>query len=206
MKKYLGNWTMVILILLTIPPVILAVCYFNDIEFRQNLIAGLLSTLVGLLIGIPIALRLNHIQEQNDLVKTANEDKERKKNIVTIVRNELLFNKGLLTDRQPNEKNSDRIVTTENLKDESWNSLSDGGELKYINDPELLDIISKAYYYIRIIKYLEDKYFEVVHFPGLMVKQDSPPNVRILNYLKLTDGDVIKSIDLCIGKLESVLK
>ncbi|MDP1678283.1 MAG: hypothetical protein Q8L88_15605 [Bacteroidota bacterium] len=206
MNKYLSNWIMVILVLLTIPPIVFSICYFNDIQFRQNLMAGLLSTLVGLVIGIPIALRLNHIQEKNDLTKKENEDIERKRRIIKIIQNELLFNNDRLVERQPNEQNAERIVTTETLKDELWNSLSDGGELRYINDPELLDLISKAYYYIRIIKYLEDKYFESIHFPGLMVKQGSPPNERILNYIKQTDPVVIKYIKTCIEKLESVMK
>ncbi len=47
------------------------------------------------------------------------------------------------------------------LRDESWKAFSDGGELEWIKDPKLLDNLSEAYFSIRSVMNLSDKYCQV---------------------------------------------
>ncbi len=148
---------------------------------------------------------MNRIQKKLEQARKDIEDRQRKNKIIKLIRDELNFNWTELESKK--DKNSgNRVVHVEPLKDESWKALSDGGELQYINDPKLLDQISETYYYIRIIKYLEEKYFESIHFPGVRIQQNSPPQNRILDYINKSDGKVINKLSNCIKTLDDIIK
>jgi hypothetical protein len=52
------------------------------------------------------------------------------------------------------------------FKDELWNAFSDGGELEWIEDLQLLDVFSFAYHYIRRLIYLEKVYVQLRYHSG----------------------------------------
>ncbi len=58
------------------------------------------------------------------------------------------------------QKSAPAIVTYLGLKNDLWEALSDGGELHWVDNLKLLDSITKAYYHIRRVIFLEEKYFD----------------------------------------------
>jgi hypothetical protein len=59
------------------------------------------------------------------------------------------------------EKFREALTLSAVLRNESWKAFSDGGELEWVKDPKLLNDLSDAYYAIRSVMSLSDKYCQV---------------------------------------------
>jgi hypothetical protein len=128
---------------------------FFSIEFWQSFVSNALATFLGAGLGVLSALWLNKYQEE-----TA--EKQRKKKILRLLFNELLTNMTQLSGFQKSEtKYKDALTLSALLRNESWKSFADGGELAWIKDPVLLDNLSEAYFAIRSVMNLSDKYCQV---------------------------------------------
>jgi hypothetical protein len=89
-------------------------------------------------------------------------EKERKKKILRLLLNELLTNVTHLSGFQKSQiKHREALTLSALLRNESWKAFSDGGELEWIKDPMLLDDLSEAYFAIRSVMNLSDKYCQV---------------------------------------------
>jgi hypothetical protein len=132
---------------------------FFDFSFWQSFLSNLLATIIGVGLGIPVALLINRWVES----KT---EKERKKKILSVLRVELMENFTVLRGWvNEGKKKVDVLQLTATLKDESWSAFSEGGELEWIKDPYLLSELSDAFSTIRSIKLLADRYFKLIEFP-----------------------------------------
>ena len=132
---------------------------FFDFSFWQNFASNALATFLGAIVGIPIALWLSRHQEK--IAK-----KERKSKILHLLREELFEDYTILSGWQKadvHEKNQDIHSIGPVLKDESWRAFSDGGELEWIKDPVLLSNLSDAYYHVRLIRQLSDRYLNIIY-------------------------------------------
>lgn len=63
-----------------------------------------------------------------------------------------------------------------------------------------------AYYGVRTIIYLEERFFEATHFPGLQVQQQKYPKDYILDYLSDVDANALKNIDRALLAIDGALK
>ena len=89
-------------------------------------------------------------------------EKEQKKKILRLLFNEMLTNVTLLSGFQKSKtKYKEALTLSALLRNESWKAFSDGGELEWIKDPKLLDDLSEAYFAIRSVMNLSDKYCQV---------------------------------------------
>ncbi len=193
--------------LLSFFPILYFIFRITDIPFRDSLMGNWFATMIGALAGILTAIEINHSLENIEKTKRETEEKQRKEKILSLIKEELNFNLNEMMSRQPNspDKNQ-RSVRIPGLKDELWDAFSDSGEIQWLNDPQLLDVITKAYYYVRSVIYLEEKYFDVLHFPGIRMGQSSMPETRILNYLDENDEAVIRHTKDAIEEIKIALK
>ncbi|HEY9152904.1 MAG TPA: hypothetical protein VIN60_08470 [Anaerolineales bacterium] len=122
---------------------------FFDLTFFQSVIA----TTVGVILGIPAALFVNGLIEKSS-------ERERKNKILQVIKKELLDNKLQI---QRSRQSVEEFPLAE-LRFESWNAFSDGGELQWIKDPDLLGKLSETYANIRILANLYSTEMEVAHF------------------------------------------
>jgi hypothetical protein len=188
-------------------PIIFFLFHLSNPVFTENAMGNWFATMIGALIGILIALEINRVQQERQEKKESKDrekdEMEHKIKILGLVKSELVYNHSALLQRQPNnEKGIHRQVFVNRLKDELWNAFSDGGELQWLKDVQLLDILSTAYYYIRITVFLEDKYFDAIHFSGMMVQRDKYPKDYILDYLNGTDPDVLQNIEKALQEID----
>jgi hypothetical protein len=190
-------------------PVGYALIHLNNGQFRDDFISNLAATVVGLLVGIPVALELNRRQQASQEVRAdeanAKEIAVRKKRILQLLRNELDIDRQLILHRKGTGSGGQRGVSLPGLKDEVWNAFSDGGELQWLQSPDLLDSIATAYHSIRSIIYLEQRYFEATHFPGVQVKQAKYPKDYILEYLDSLDPGTVKTIEGSVAAIDAAL-
>lgn len=132
---------------------------FMDYSFVQDFVSNLLSTIIGVALGIPAALWLNRRVEKQTT-------KERVKKIITLLKDELSYNE---VEFARWEGNLDRVLNeigsiSSLLRTELWQAYSDGGELEWIKDVVLLSMLADTYYSIRAITTLADRYFEALQF------------------------------------------
>ena len=128
---------------------------FFSIEFWQSFVSNALATFIGAGLGVLGALWLSRYQDKSS-------EKERKKKILRLLFNELLINLTHLSGFQKSQiKHKEALTLSALLRNESWKAFSDGGELEWIKDPKLLDDLSEAYFAIRSVMSLSDKYCQV---------------------------------------------
>ena len=128
--------------------------FFNT-TFWQGFLGNVLATLIGVIVGIPVAFWLNRKEEEIT-------EKEKKGKIIRMLSTELNHNLRVLTDWQ--ELKTNRWETSMRgamMTDEVWNAFSDGGELQWIKDVELLGTLAETYGQIKRIKYLYESYLNV---------------------------------------------
>ena len=132
------------------------------------------ATAVGVLIGFPItifatflgaglalvgALWINRKQERKQQQKEKQEEKRRKDKILVSLKDELEDNlKGL---KGWDESDYEKGTLSARLKTESWKAFSEGGELQWVKDPNLLFFLSEAYAAIKAIRDISEKYFQL---------------------------------------------
>lgn len=147
-KKTLLVLLLITTILLIVMVYILGLHFPN---FFENFFSNLLSTLLGAIVGVPIALFLYHHQKKDEIEQRHNDQIKRQIKILQLLKGELESNQRTLT-----EINADFRFTSENfkllfyvaykLKDAYWKALSNGGEIQWITDVELLNKLAWVYH------------------------------------------------------------
>ena len=108
----------------------------------------------------------------------------------------------LLTGELQENKNSigkihvDAATYFEPIKTELWRAFSDGGELQWINDPDLLNVVADAYGEINHFGLLYRQYFENYMFQG------SGGNVGLS---KILFDQVVKTAEQCKKSIDAAL-
>jgi len=137
-----------------------------DIEFWKNFLSNALATFVGLVIGIPVALWINRIQQKYtdyaEKQKSNIESSSRRRKILQLLRGELNENQILLSKIYDDIKEGypERGFRFDNyrLRVELWNAFSDGGELEWIHDLDLLHSLALAYDTTRMVMISGERY------------------------------------------------
>lgn len=190
--------------------ILIARICFNQIPqsaFRDSFLGNLLATIIGIIAGIPIALWVSRLQqnEQEKIEKVfkQREEAEHTIKILSLVGKELEFDlTQLKKQKQGLSEYGERFLPIDGQKDELWNAFSDGGELQWIKDLHLLDIISIAYYDIR----------RVIHIEKLLLDAKRPQNyiadLVILRgkWLLEINQEVIESVELALNEINKVVE
>lgn len=128
--------------------------HFFNVGFWQGFLSELIATFIGAGIGVWGALWLSRYQEKQT-------EMERKVKILLLIRKELEHNKDTISNKASMlSVFMDVLDLATLLKDESWTAFSEGGELEWIKDPDLLGIISEAYHAIKSLRYICDRHIQ----------------------------------------------
>lgn len=126
-----------------------------DLSFWKDFLSNAFATFLGVLVGIPVALWVSKYQERQEEI-------ERKRKILRLLKHELLMNFGALSHWK---KRAESIYNASELhvflKTEYWKAFSDGGELQWIKDPTLLSKIAEAYNFIRMVTEAANQYINL---------------------------------------------
>lgn len=157
-----------------------------DFGFWQDFASNGLATLLGAIFGIPIALWLSRYQEYKI-------ERERKEKILVILWEELRYNLFILKKwKEDKERGDVGEYLCFQLRVESWNAFSDGGELEWIKDPILLNYLAQSYFSVRKTSFLSEKRLEGKLSPNSHTSSD----FKLLIMQKL-----LESIDEAIESL-----
>jgi hypothetical protein len=189
----------------------------ND-EFNSAFLANFLSTLAGILLGVPVAiwLALRQAKEQRDAAEQEADriSRQRRIDVLTAIRKELIEDRATLTNDR-GDQDAGWSFAVPFLMDEVWAAMSDGGQLEWITDTEVLRRLARAHVFIRTIIYLEKQAFEVIHYPGTRAVLEIPwtagqqpndlPSTRIAAYLTHQRVVCIAAIDEALELVDPLL-
>lgn len=171
---------------------------FFSIEFWQSFVSNALATFVGAGLGVLGALWVSSYQEKKS-------EEERKKKILRQLFNELLINLTQLSGFKKSEaKHKEALTLSALLRNESWKAFSDGGELAWIKDPVLLSNISEAYFAIRSVMSLSDKYCQVSMLETNMMSFWTSSNLALT--IEYGVQYAIESLDLAFKEINKHTK
>ena len=178
--------------------------------FVESAMGNLFATILGVLVGLPIALEVNQRQQTADqraaAVDRANELSARRRKVLSLLREELQKNlDGLGERRAPIAQGGKRAVFTHSLRNQLWLAFADGGELQCVDEPLLLANLADAYHAIAYCILLEHKYFDAIHYSGMRIQQEKYPADHILEYLDKGDADLIKNLQLAKDAIDADL-
>ena len=131
--------------------------------FWLSSLSNLVATLVGIIVGLPAALWLDRVFRRRSEKAATLESKRRARKILTILEGELYDNTEMMNHFHEDIANSYYPVRTE-----SWDALSDGGDLRWIEDEETIYHLSIAYARTRQFSFLYEKYVTAFYFPNTM--------------------------------------
>jgi len=171
--------------------------------FLNNFLANVLATFFGVLFGIPTGMYLSGRQEAKARAERTEEARERRRKLLTLARTELAFNLEKLPQRERYaQEKAIAMYLGPRLKTELWTALSDGGELKWIGDLELMSVLADVYYRLKEAANLESRYLHLLTDPTPHeAAQMDLCQMMFLEYRKAreTTEDAIKAIDAALA-------
>jgi hypothetical protein len=127
-------------------------------------LSNVVTTTIGVIIGIPVALAINDYQRKIQSEEASRqieiERYSRKILLLQYISEELELNKSLLKDSIEKQSSIKNYTTYIGLKSDLWLSLLSSGDLKYIDEAEILNSLSLSYFLINRIRDLEKVYYD----------------------------------------------
>jgi hypothetical protein len=211
MKKHKFNPVWLVIVVLAIAPIVYFVFRIGDPQFVDNTMGNWFATMVGLAAGVPIGLWINHRQqEEQERAQKQELDRvarERKIKILSLIRKELSFNKDILDGLVRDQESRPGVFCVTGLKVVLWDALSDGGELQWIDDLELLDRLTNAYYHLTALIFLERQYFDP-YFQTAVTSDDGRNTYageRVVRNVTNMRPGVLNAVKESIGAIDASL-
>ena len=166
-------------------------------DFSQ-FVSDLLSTIIGVGLALWGAIWLDRRTHTREREAQSKKKVERARRVLRLLRDELLYDSNALS------RIDDNIMTTfAQLKIESWQAFSDGGELRAIDDPELLASISSAYALIGQFTFLYSHFFQMKFFPP--GGGNSETSRILVNYTLRAKQDALEAVKNVLNEIQTKL-
>ncbi len=180
----------------------------QDKSFLDSAMGNWFATMVGLIAGVPIGLWINkrqqEIQEAEKITLEIKIKYEHKRNVLSLLKEELLLNQEYLIDLIREQEGKPKITILAGMKNVLWLAFSDSGELQWIDNPSLINVISNAYYHINALIEFERRYSEPSFNMSVtrgrkqtFAGENAVNNVKALRPVTLKEiSDAIKAIEI----------
>ena len=144
-----------ILVAILVAPFIYIFSFCPNTSFWENVMSNLLATGLAIIAGIPAALWVDRKIKHKEEKIQYGMDRLREANLLKLIKDELDFSYTslFLKDKKGNVES----LTLQPLKSDLWDSFIAGEEIKYIEEPNLLNKIVSAYYVLKLIKNIESQ-------------------------------------------------
>jgi len=128
-------------------------------QFWLDFLANALATFLGAIVAVPLALWVDRRQ-------SSHHERASVGKMLKLLRAELQHcDKQVETWQGPTDRGRTTGNLSASLKDELWRAFSDGGELSWLKDIDLLASLSESYYQVHSIRYLASRHFDSVLTP-----------------------------------------
>jgi len=172
---------------------------FFDLGFWQSVASNFGATIIGAFLGVFLALVFEKQREEIT-------ERKHKSKILIMIKDELEFAQRTILEfykRNETQSNSDIRhffwTIKANIKTSAWDTLSDSGDLQWIDDTELLLIISNAYFVLDAAGAFSDKYFQMCMTQYTAESEIGGWTIRQMNEaIEKTMGDAKHSIEVAL--------
>lgn len=158
---------------------------------------AIIPTAVGVLAGVPFALWIVRLGGELTAAQAIAEAAARRRTVLGVLTVELADNLEQLRGERSKRPRPDPVPL---LRDETWRALADGGQLRWIEDPELIGRLARAYHRIGTTTLLERQILELRSNPlwrttswGAIRELDPMPPLQAM--VEDQDRDTIAAID-----------
>jgi len=124
----------------------------NSNPILVNIAITWIPTSIIFIFGIPSALFINRLWQEELDTREQLKLRDREKTILYLIKEELGFNQILFDDRKGNLL----TLPEQSLQYEVWDTLKYSGDLQKIKSSEVLNYIASTYYIIKQIVFLEE--------------------------------------------------
>lgn len=167
LKKLIGLLWLIILLIILASPFIYVKFFLSDKTFWDNTFGNLLATVLALVAGIPIALWVDRQIKKGEEEKKYFSERKREKEVLLFIKEELEFSyKSLFLN---GKKGNTTNMTIQPLKSDLWDALISSEETKYVENSNLLNRISSAYYILKVVKNIEEQAYIALRTSALSV-------------------------------------
>jgi hypothetical protein len=128
-----------------------------DFDYWDGAIGNLIASLIAVIVGIPIAFEIERWRQEQEERKQKSERTARACTIVSLIRDEMCVNLQRINLVATNPKGA---VYVSIVSDEVWRALSSSGEIRWIDNSEVLAEIAMAYYFTSIISKMADDAYD----------------------------------------------
>lgn len=165
--------------------------------------SGALPAFAAIAGGVPIALRLAQLGEEGARKRETEAAAARRSLVLEVIRNELREN---LDELQGVRAQRPRLLVIPSLKDEVWRALGLGGELRWVDDPELIERLARAYHRISTTTFLEQRMFDPT--AGTIVERGTglTTRARLARMADDQDEHTIAAIDHALAGIKTALR
>jgi hypothetical protein len=165
-----------------------------------------LATVVGVGIGVPIAVYLGNEQERRaGRAEKAARATERKELLELLQTDLHEVNAELVAD----DRRDRHAAIIPFLRTDVWRVISDSGQLRLIDDVGLLRNVARAYHRIGLTAFLEEEAWTLVHAPGwvdLAHRAERDQNIlAVLQTTKDQDEHTLAAITVALGGIATAL-
>lgn len=149
--RWLVHWAFPSLVLLG--SLAYAFLHVRDTSFLSGTIGNLLATLVGVLVGVPIALEIESARTSQESIAAESRDRAAERDTLEVLLGEILGN----LERLRLRSELMGTVPVDPLMDSRWRAITAAGMLRYIRSPQILAALSDAYRLTELIDDLEKR-------------------------------------------------
>ena len=169
--------------------------------YWDGAIGNWLATLLGIIAGVPIALAIERQKISREEQERAAEHRERAIKVSFLIRDELVYNSNRLAERLNNKVSLPLLP----FKNDLWRALSDSGEIRWIDNPPILNKIASAYYYIGVVSAIEDKCYQAIRGINPRYEDGTLASQRLLEDARKFDAELSVNISAAIRAIEETV-
>lgn len=197
-QKVRRNWYWLVSIMLALLAIAYSFYRKDNQAYWDGAIGNWLATLLGIIAGVPIALAIERQRIAREEQERVAESRERAINVSSLIRDELVHNSNRLAERL-SDKTSLPLLP---LKSDLWRALSDSGEIRWIDNPPVLNNIATSYYYVGVVSAIEDKCYQAMRGINPKYPDGTFASQRLLEDARKFDNELSKSISTAIKAIE----
>ena len=169
-----------------------------ELSYWDGAIGNGVATLLGIVIGVPVALHLERRRAEGDQRLRRDEERRLRNDVVVLLQQELSEAKHNIADRGAMTES----LPIEPLKMSSWEAMKATGNLRHISEPALISAVSDAYRLLQCLAEAERSVLAAIHGINVQFSDGEFATVKLMRNAKSFHVPTISSVDRALKQLK----